>query len=405
MTDMSDPVVSEIVTARVNLLFNAPFFGNLATRLKLVDATKWCPTMATDGRCLYYNREFIKSLTRSQLIFMVGHEVLHCVYDHLGRRQNRDASLWSMANDYITNYTLQKEKIGEMPSGGLIDDKYTDELTSEEVYKILESKSTKVQMPLDMHLELGDDNGDGSGQGGDGKTITINVVGEDGPPSLSEADLEKIRNEVKAAVINAAQNSAGKIPAGVKRMIDELTDPKMNWKQLLEMHIQSSIKDDYTFMKFSKKTWALGGKVLLPGQNLLNTIDVAIAIDCSGSISDQMLRDFLSEIKGIMEMFRDFKLRIWCFDTQVYSYEEFTPENLDEIYEYNISGGGGTEFMCNWDFMKEEDIEPVRFVMFTDGYPCDSWGDEAYCDTLFIIHGNDRIEAPFGMTAYYDEDA
>ena len=156
MTDMSDPVVSEIVTARVNLLFNAPFFGNLATRLKLVDATKWCPTMATDGRCLYYNREFIKSLTRSQLIFMVGHEVLHCVYDHLGRRQNRDPDLWSMANDYITNYTLQKEKIGEMPPGGLIDDKYTDELTSEEVYKILESKSTKVQMPLDMHLALGD---------------------------------------------------------------------------------------------------------------------------------------------------------------------------------------------------------------------------------------------------------
>src|SRR3990170_5869491 len=113
--NMSDPVVQAIVAARVSLLFNQPFFGNLATRMELIDATKWCQTAATDGRKLYYNREFIKSLTADELLFLIGHEVMHCVYDHLGRKGSREHKLWNMANDYIVNYTLKKEKLGEMP--------------------------------------------------------------------------------------------------------------------------------------------------------------------------------------------------------------------------------------------------------------------------------------------------
>ena len=111
--NMSDPVVQAIVAARVSLLFNQPFFGNLATRMELIDATKWCKTAATDGRKLYYNREFIKSLTPDELLFLIGHEVMHCVYDHLGRKGSREHKLWNMANDYIVNYTLVKEKLGE----------------------------------------------------------------------------------------------------------------------------------------------------------------------------------------------------------------------------------------------------------------------------------------------------
>lgn len=425
--DTNDPVVNEIVTARVALLFNQPFFGNLAIRLKLVDASKWCQTAATDGRHLYYNREFVKKLTREQLVFLIGHEVLHAVYDHIGRRGDREADLWNMANDYIVNYTLNetlvKKGVAEMPEGGLLSEKYTDEMTSEEVYKLLEQKSVKIQMPLDMHLnDLSqgkdkDKNNQGQG-GGSGQTVTVNVMGEDGPPELTEADIEKIQNEMRAAVINAAQASgAGHVPLGIQRMIEALTEPKMDWRTLLEMHVQSAVKDDYTFQRASKKTWALAplkevnGKrcfgrprMILPGQNFLDTIDIAIAIDASGSISDSMLRDFLSEVKGIMEMFPDFRLKVWTFDTRVYNYKEFDPSNLDEIYQYEIGGGGGTDFMCNWDFMKERDIEPERFVMFTDGYPCGEWGEEEYCDTLFIIHGDKSIVPPFGLYAYYEDE-
>lgn len=422
--NMSDPVVQAIVAARVSLLFNQPFFGNLATRMELIDATKWCQTAATDGRKLYYNREFIKSLTADELLFLIGHEVMHCVYDHLGRKGSREHKLWNMANDYIVNYTLKKEKLGEMPKGGLYDDRYTDEMTSEEVYRLLEQNQTKIQMTLDEHLEMDGSDGDGDSDGSGGQTVTVTVQGgPDGPPKLTEEDKQKIRNEIKAAVINAAQAvGAGKVPAGVKRLIDAFTNPIMDWRTLLEMHIQSSIKDDYTFNRPSKRSWGVGGgaSVILPGQNFKDTVDVAVCIDTSGSMTDEMLRDFLSETKGIMETFDDFKLTLWTFDTQVYNPAVFTPNNIDEIMEYDPKGGGGTMFECNWEFMKDpagagfadvdglgDAIEPKKFVMFTDGYPCGHWcppGDEEYCDTLFVVHGNTNIVAPFGMTAYYQKE-
>jgi predicted metal-dependent peptidase len=140
---------------------------------------------------------------------------------------------------------------------------------------------------------------------------------------------------------------------------------------------------------------------ILPGMINEETIDVCCSIDMSGSISDRMAKDFLSEVKGIMDEYVDFKLRLWCFDTRVYEYAEFSADNADDIMSYECKGGGGTDFEANWEFMKNEEIEPKRFIMFTDGYPCGSWGDEDYCETLFIIHGNDSIIPPYGQVAYY----
>lgn len=401
MIDLNDPVVQEIVKARVRMLFEKPFFGNLAARLVIVDASKWCKTAATDGRHLFYNREFIKGLSKNELLFLVAHEVMHCVYDHLGRRGNRDPKIWNMANDYIVNYTLKSENVGSMPSMGLYDPKYTDDMTSEEVYDDLIKNSVTVKATLDEHLEL-NPGGEGDGDnGGEGRTAEVTIIGRDGPPVLTEEDIENIRNEMRAAVIQTAQSvDAGQVPAGIRRLIADLTQPKMDWRALLDAHIRSSIKDDYSFTRVSNRSWGTG--LVLPSQNFLDTVDVAVTIDTSGSMTIEMLRDILSETAGIMQTFRDFKLKLWTFDTKTYGYKEFTPANIDEIYEYQPQGGGGTMFECNWEFMKREGIEPTRLVMFTDGYPNSTWGDENYCDTLFVIHGNKTIEAPFGMTAYYE---
>jgi predicted metal-dependent peptidase len=121
----------------------------------------------------------------------------------------------------------------------------------------------------------------------------------------------------------------------------------------------------------------------------------------SGSISNKQARDFMSEVKGIMDEYTDFKLRLWCFDTRVYNIAEFGADNADEIMSYEPIGGGGTDFDVNYQYMKDNDIDPKRFIMFTDGYPCGSWGDENFCESLFIIHGNDSIVPPFGQYAYY----
>lgn len=389
-------IVDKLITARVGLLLRHPFFGNMATRMKLVDATDWCSTLATDGRTFYYNLDFVNKLTAKECEFGFAHEVLHNVFDHMGRRDGRDPQLSNIAADYAVNQILKDERIGEVPKFIKIfqDNKYRG-WSYEKIYDELEQNSIKIDLNqlgelLDEHL---DGEGDGDGDGDDNKDGK-------GRPKLTAEEKKQIRDEIKEAMVAAAQAAgAGKIPAGVARMIKDFTEPKMDWRQMLRMSIQSIFKSNFSFARPNRKSMHCGA--ILPGMMNEETIDVSVAIDMSGSISDAQAKDFISEVKGIMDEYKDFKLDLWCFDTSVYNYAKFTGDTADDIMGYKVNGGGGTDFDVNWQFMKDEDIVPKKFIMFTDGYPCGSWGDEDYCDTLFIIHGNDSIVAPFGQTAHY----
>jgi predicted metal-dependent peptidase len=205
-------------------------------------------------------------------------------------------------------------------------------------------------------------------------------------------------------MMSAAQSTgAGNLPGAIQRMISDLTEPKLNWREIIQQQIMSTMKSDYTFMKPSRRSWHMDA--ILPGMINTDTIDICLAIDASGSISEQQCRDFLGEIQGIMEQYKDFKIHLWSFDTKVFNPKVFTPDNMDELSDYVIGSGGGTDFMCNWEFMKEEGIEPKKFIMFTDGWPFDSWGDKDYCDTIFLINNSyeRNIQAPFGMTVNYED--
>jgi predicted metal-dependent peptidase len=394
-------VIDKLVTARVGLLLRHPFFGNMATRLQLVDASDWLGTLATDGRRFYYNVGFVDKLTPKQAEFGFAHEVLHNVFDHMGRRNGRDPQLSNIAADFAVNQILKDERIGEVPDFIKIfqDGKYRG-MSYEEIYDDLYEKAEKIDISalgelLDEHLD--DEDGDeGEGEGKDGDKEGKGK----GRPKLTAEEKKQIRDEIKEAMVSAAQSAgAGRVPAGVQRLIKDFTEPKMDWRQLLRQQIQSIIKSNFSFSRPNRKSQHSGA--VLPGLMNEETIDVSIAIDMSGSISDAQAKDFMSEIKGIMEEYKDFKMDVWCFDTAVYNYAKFTGDNMDEIMDYEVKGGGGTDFDANFNFMKEEGIEPKKFIMFTDGYPCGSWGDEHYCDSLFIIHGNDSIIPPFGSHAYY----
>jgi len=400
-------VREKLITARVGLLLRASFFGNLATRLKLVNADTWCPTAATDGRNFYYNSRFINMLRAKEIEFLFGHEVLHCVYDHFGRRGDRDPQLWNIANDFCVNQDLKEHNVGEFITTVpcLYDKKYKG-MSSEEIYDQLYENAEKVdigkliQQLLDEHLDGdGDQDGDGDGDKdgkGDGKGK--------GRPRLSEADKQAIRDEIKEAVLAAAAASdgAGNLPAGVRRLIQDLTEPKMNWRELLRMQLESTIKSDYTWMRASRKGWHMDA--VMPGMKLDPMIDIAVAIDTSGSIGADMLKDFLSEIQGIMDSFPAYRIHVFCFDTEVHNPAQYNSDNLDQITDYEPGGGGGTDFTAIYDYLKAEEIEPKRLVVFTDGYPFGSWGDENYTDTVWILHGTTTIVPPWGQHAYYEEE-
>jgi predicted metal-dependent peptidase len=384
-----DPIIDKIIVARVGLLLRHPFFGNMATRLKIQEAEEWCNTAATDGRSIYFNRKFFEPLSTKQIEFVIAHEILHNVFDHMTRREGRDPAIFNIACDYTVNGQIVRDGIGDHNIDGIKifhDAKYYG-MGAEEIYdKIFdemdEQQLNQLGQLLDDHIDWGKE-------------------GKNGRPQYSKDELKKIRDEIREATIQAANAAgAGNTPASVQRMIKEFTEPKMNWREILRQQIQSVIRSDFTFMRPNRKGWHMSA--ILPGTNVEETIDICVSIDMSGSISDAQAKDFLSEIKGIMEEYKEFNIKIWCFDTSIYNEQSFDGYNIEEFDEYEPMGGGGTDFDANWNYMKEHDIVPKKFIMFTDGYPWDSWGDADYCDTVFVIHGNDKIVPPFGEVAYYE---
>lgn len=382
-----------ITQSRIRLLMSKPWFGQLAIRLRIEEAPDM-PTAATDGRKFYFNRQFIDRLDNPELDFLVGHEVLHCVFDHMGARGDRDHRLYNVAADYNINMTLIEQGVGKIIGpdkldGGepCLDWKYRG-MNSYEIYDDL-LKNNPNALSMDIHLE--DFFGDGDEEG-DGKGRRYHGLTEDERRSLAD--------EIKQAVIQATQSAGGDCPESVKRLVQELVEPKMDWRDVLRVQLESSLKSDFTFMRPSKRS----GEVIFPGMDREQTLKAFIALDMSGSIGHDLAREMLSETQGIMNQYSDYEIHVICFDTNVYNHDVFTGDDGRSISDYELNGGGGTDFDVVFRFMEENDIVPDQMIMFTDGYPWGSWGNPDYCDTLFVIHGDPsrRITAPFGVTIHYD---
>ena len=388
-----------LVTARIGLLLRHAFFGNLATRLQLINADEWCSTAATDGKNFYYNSRFIMLLKPKEVEFLVGHEVLHVVYDHMGRCGTRDPQMFNIANDYAVNADLKRHGVGQfITSVPCLYEKKYDGKASEEIYDDLMQNVQKIDINslidqmIDDHMDgEGDCEGDGDGDK-PGK----------GRPKMSDEERERVRQEMKQAIISAASSAeAGQLPAGVERLIKQHTDPVMPWRELIQTNLTSSIRTDYSWMRPSRRGWHMDA--IMPGMTPGEEIDVIVSLDMSGSISNKQAQAFLGEIAGMMDAFDGYKVHVFCFDTTTYNPQDFNSENMDSIDEYEPQGGGGTDFDCIFDYLKKNAIEPKRLIVFTDGYPCGSWGDKDYCDTTWIIHGDKNPNPPFGTYAIYGD--
>jgi predicted metal-dependent peptidase len=392
-----------LITARIGLLLRHSFFGNLATRLQLINADEWCSTAATDGQKFYYNSRFIQMLKPKEVEFLVGHEVLHVVYDHIGRRGDRDPQIWNIADDYAVNADLKRHRVGDFITTVpcLYETKY-DGKPAEEIYDDLMKNVQKISIDdlvdkmLDEHLDSEDGEGDSESEGPDGQK-----KGK-GRPKMSPEERERVRQEVKQSIINAAQSAeAGSIPKGVERLIKQHTNPIMPWRELIQTNLTSAIKSDFSWMRPSRRSWHMDA--IMPGMNPGEEIDVTVFIDLSGSISSDQGKAFISEVSGMMQSFDGYKINIACFDTEVYNYQTYTSETLEDIGEYQLMGGGGTDFDSIFRYLKDNALNPNRLIVFTDGYPFGSWGDPDYCDTTWIIHGDPDPNPPFGTYAIYDD--
>jgi predicted metal-dependent peptidase len=191
----------KLVVSRISMLLGQPFFGNIATRLELTNADDWCPTAATDGRKFYYNSEFINKLKDKEVVFLVGHELMHVIFDHIGRRGDHNPTLSNIAADYVVNDSCIEYRIGEkITTVPCLYDKKYHGWTYEEVYDDLYENAEKIDMDaladmlLDEHLDGKEEETDGDGKEGKGR------------PRLTAEERQQIRDEIKEAMFLLALN-------------------------------------------------------------------------------------------------------------------------------------------------------------------------------------------------------
>ncbi len=342
----------KIFRARVAMMIDSPFYGHIALQLAVQKKEDLNPkTMATDGYKLYWHPEFIAKIEEEQLKGVIAHEVMHLVLMHLTRRQSREPRRFNIACDYAVNDLVLKEF--ELPEWVLKNENFADK-SAEWIYnQIPEQEDETIVITLDSHAEWGQGGGDDEDDDGDddGGSDANGVGGLDG--------LEQRIQEMVADSANRAR-MRGKLPGHLKELIDGVLQPKLNWKLILEDMICSQAKTDFTLFPANKKYLWRG--IYLPG--ITGTeINIAVAIDTSGSISSQQMNGFLAEVKGICDSYDEYTIYLMTCDAQIHQTWELHPfDSLPMLLE----GRGGTDFRPPF---KEAEKFPfiTSLVYLTDG--------------------------------------
>jgi len=327
---MNHDVANQLARARTALIIDQPFFGMLALRLRLVEDSN-VPTMAVDGKHIFYNPEWTAALSSEETKGLLAHEVGHCIFEHIGRKGDRDHRKWNQAGDYVINDILLTSGF-QLPADRLHDPAYAG-MTTDHVYSLLP---------------------DGTG----GDPLDNVLDGHSDSPEIDATDW-------KIAAIQSANaaKQGGKLSGSLERFIDELISPKVDWKAMLRRFVTETSKDDYSWMRPNRRFINQG--FYLPSLYSETMGEIVVAIDTSGSIGQDTLNAFGAEIKSIVAGSRPSKTTIIYCDSEVNHVDEFMPN--DEL-AFAMHGGGGTAFKPVMDYVSEKNIAPVCLVYLTDLY-------------------------------------
>jgi predicted metal-dependent peptidase len=348
-------------------------------------------TAKTNGLSVVYGRDFVGSLNDKQIAFLVLHENMHKAYRHLivwKHLYKKNATLANMACDYVINIQLHdydpKYHDIEFPTDadgkqiGLLDEQYRH-MDSAQVFKLLEK-------------ELGEDygkNGEGEGDG-----YQFDDHDWDGADELTQEEVGASAKEIEDA-LRQGSILAGKMKGEVPREIKDLLTPKVNWKEALRDFVKSTMqgKDQTSWRRLHKRY--IGMDIIMPSSYSEKLGSIVVAIDTSGSIGDEELAQFLSEVKDICEEVRPECLDLLYWDTEVAGHESYRGHELSTVTETTkAKGGGGTSPECVPKYLKKENISPECLIMLTDGYishqkPKD-W--DMVTPIMWCIKGNSRFD-------------
>ena len=359
-----------LAKGKTSLVLEHPFIGTIAMNMPF-ELDFWLPTAGTDGTKVYFNPDFIDTLTDEELKFLIAHECMHPMLEHNYRRFERQHKKWNHAADYVINKLLVDDKIGKMPDVGLYDEQiYADGGgTSDGIYKIL------PDMP-------DEDGGSGPGNGS-GMDVCLDAEG-----TPAEKAQEAAIWKVKVAQAAQAARMCGKMSANMETLVEEILNPKVDWREVLQRFVVKLKADDRTWARPNRRFIQQG--MYLPSRDGEAMGPLVFAVDCSGSCWGD-IPQFANEVRIVHQDHKPLTLHVIYFDTSVSHMDTFS---RDDEFHMEGHGGGGTAFSPIFKEIAELDEEPVACIVLTD-LCCDDFGPEPDYPVLWVSNHSD--EAPWGQ--------
>lgn len=358
--------LTNLQKAKGKLLIQHVFVATLVMSTPLV-ADPTTRTAATDMLKIIYNPAFLDGLTINQIMFVLAHEVLHIMFKHGLRRQGRNHHMWNIACDYAINLILHESGF-EVIQGCLFDPRFKG-MSAEQIYEILQKEKEEQEK------EKGKDNpqegqpGDQPGQGGGGGKPSFEDkhkdtgLGDDvrEPENMDAETRAKVEQQVQQKVAQAANMArmAGKMPAGLARIVDEILNPSIPWQELLAEYMTRVVQDDESWCKRNRRF----SDVYLPARHSTRMGEIVVIADTSGSITAKEINQVVSEVNVIAEVIKPELIRVVYADAQVAGEETFEP---GDVIVCHPKGGGGTDMRVPLKHVEQYDAQVV--VLITDGW-------------------------------------
>lgn len=346
-------------------------------------------TACTNGIDCKYGESFITKQPDAELRGLILHENLHKTFQHMflwKHLYEQNGRVANMACDYVINLIiadLDKDTGGfvKLPQGGLLDQKYRG-MSSQDVFDAL--------------MEQGE--GD-KGQGDDGGGLDDHdwTTGD----AMSQEEVEQVTREIDQA-IRQGQMMAGKLGGKQSRALDELTEPKVDWREQLREFVSSTAagKDISTWQRVNRR-W-LQHDMYMPSTVSETLGRIVVAVDTSGSIGGRELQEFLSEVQAIAINTQPERIDLIYWDTEVARHEVYAQDKLDKlIASTKPAGGGGTAVECVPKYMQDNQIKPECVIVLTDGYLGGSWGQWSV-PVLWCIAHNKSAKPTTGVAIHID---
>lgn len=360
---------------------NAAFLGCILNHLDFawdssIDTA--CVGLKEDGTMEFkWNPSWFDSLRFKQRQFALLHELWHIALLHGQRCGDRQHELWNIACDIrINNDLFEEYRQEDAPEGVLFDSKYASSNWTEElIYKDLKS-CTSDSSNSNAPQSSSSSNGGKKPQSWGTKEFT--------------ASTEQVQIVQSAVTLG---RMAGKTPGKVEKILNEILKPKLPWKSILHNYLQDKLDADWSWNRPNRRFHDVYLPSLLPDEGRL--ISIAMFLDTSGSIKEEDVKRFVSEVAYIHSEFKPAKLSVLQFDVTIQEENTYLPD--DNLKKIKIKGGGGTSYhhIRNWI----QKNKPTLALIFTD-LMCQPMKPVKGTDLIWIVKNNPEEDAPQGKTIH-----